>query len=367
MAAAPILEPRTRDELVELARAASRDRTPLPPVSTRHLDRVIAHEPGDLTLTAECGVTIRAVQDLLASRRQFVAFDPPDPAAATIGGVIAAGRDGPMAARFGLVRDQVLGLTVVNGDGRVTKAGGRVVKNVTGYDLCRLYTGSRGALGIILEATVRVKPRPERGLRLSYGFESEAAAVERGWRLREKVPEIASIQVVRKGRQARLHVLAVGLAPFVEAVAGEVDALCSGSDGRTAEDCDPLAFRVASPPGGTAVVQVATLPAKLFEAGAAIDGMLTPPIGVVWDVLRGVRESWHEAGRPPFRDERALDALLAKHGATLDCPEDPGLAATIAERFPSQVPGGAGLMEELRKAFDPEGVLATNPLLTRPR
>src|SRR5688572_32886474 len=134
-----ILAPRTQEELAEHVRAAARDRTPIfvtggagrpghvpgtaRVISTRGLDRVVAHEAGDLTLTAECGLSVEGAQGVLGRHRQFLAFDD---RGASLGSVIARGKDGLMAARYGMIRDQVLGLTVVNGDGRVTHCGGRV-------------------------------------------------------------------------------------------------------------------------------------------------------------------------------------------------------------------------------------------------
>jgi FAD/FMN-containing dehydrogenase len=368
MAAESPPAPRSVEELAASVRAAARDRSPVfvgrGALSLRSLDRIVAHEPGDLTITAEAGVTIAAIQDALAPHRQFVALDPPDPRAATLGGVIAAAVDGPMAARFGMARDQVLGVTVVNGDGRVTKAGGRVVKNVTGYDLCRLYAGSRGALGIIAEATVRVRPRPEKARRAVYEFARPEDALERAWKVRGALPEAASICVVRGAgpSDVRLSIFVAGLAPLVEALSAEADAACRPFAGRDVLHCDPLAFRAASPPAGATIVRLSALPAGLAALAAEADPLLAPQLGSVWDVLRGVRESWHAPGRAPFLDEKRLDGVLAKHRATLAVDPDAGFAAALASRFPSQVPGGLELMRSLKAALDPAGIL--NPGVT---
>jgi FAD/FMN-containing dehydrogenase len=353
----PISAPKTREELAAIVAASARDGRPVTPgtLSIRGLSRVVAHEPGDLTLTAECGITIAAIQELLAGHRQFVALDPPDPHR-TLGDVLASGRDGPLSARFGSVRDQVLGLTVVNGDGRITRCGGRVVKNVTGYDLCRLYTGSGGGLGIIVEATVRLRPVPESCRRLDFAYPDESVAFERSWELRARVPEIAAIQIARGPEGGAVaSAIVAGLEAFVEVAAGEVEAVL----GRPVFDApwDPRSLRVASPPPAARTLLVAALPGEWRDLGAALAPVISRPLGFVHDVVRGVRESWHAPEIPLFPDEPALDSLLARHGATLDCPDDPGFQATLLGRLPSQVPGGIELMRSLKRALDPAGIL----------
>lgn len=130
-------------------------------VSTERLNHLIEHAAGDLTVTVEAGTKLADIQDALRSSRQFVALDPPTPKSATIGGIIATAAAGSWRQRYGGVRDQLLGITFVRADGQIAKAGGRVVKNVAGYDLMKLFTGSYGTLGIITSATFRVYPLPE--------------------------------------------------------------------------------------------------------------------------------------------------------------------------------------------------------------
>lgn len=122
------------------------------------LDRVVEHAVGDLTVTVEAGVHLETLRDLLAEHDQWL---PPDPGGrGTVGGWIAADRRGVHAGGFGSARDFLIGATVADGQGRLARAGGRVVKNVAGYDLMKLLTGSLGEFGIVLEATFRVLPRP---------------------------------------------------------------------------------------------------------------------------------------------------------------------------------------------------------------
>ncbi|MBD2327032.1 FAD-binding oxidoreductase [Alkalinema sp. FACHB-956] len=124
-------------------------------------NRVIDHAVGDLTVTVEAGLTLAELQRSLATAGQFLAIDPSYPNHATIGGIIATGDTGALRHRYNSVRDMVLGVTFVRSDGQLVKAGGRVVKNVAGYDLMKLLTGSYGTLGVITQVTLRVYPIPE--------------------------------------------------------------------------------------------------------------------------------------------------------------------------------------------------------------
>ncbi len=130
-------------------------------ISTERINQLIEHAVGDLTVTVEAGMKFSHLQAILADHRQFLALDPSAPESATIGGIIATADTNSLRQRYGSVRDQLLGITFVRADGQIAKAGGRVVKNVAGYDLMKLFTGSYGTLGIISQATFRVYPLPE--------------------------------------------------------------------------------------------------------------------------------------------------------------------------------------------------------------
>src|SRR3989441_1266564 len=171
------LAPASADELAEAVGAADRDGQAVAPVGggtqldlgmpparldvvidTTALDRVVEYEPADLTITVEAGIRFSTLQRLLAEQGQFLAFDPPAEDAATLGGLIATNASGPLRFAYGTARDLVLGTRVVNPDGVLTHAGGRVVKNVAGYDLNKLYIGSLGTLGIIVELSLKLAP-----------------------------------------------------------------------------------------------------------------------------------------------------------------------------------------------------------------
>ncbi|GAB3687592.1 FAD-binding oxidoreductase [Actinocorallia lasiicapitis] len=135
-------------------------------LDTRRLSRVIEHAAGDLVVTVEAGLPIERLQALLATENQQLALDVPyggavAEAGSTVGGVISAGVAGPRRLLYGSVRDLLIGVTAVRADGTIVKSGGKVVKNVAGYDLGKLYTGAFGTLGLIVAASFRLHPVPE--------------------------------------------------------------------------------------------------------------------------------------------------------------------------------------------------------------
>jgi glycolate oxidase FAD binding subunit len=152
-------------------------------LSLQRLNRIVDYQPADMTVTAEAGLTLARLQEILGEHGQWLPVDPPLPEQATIGGIIAANLSGPARLSQGTIRDFLLGLKVVQADGTVIKGGGRVVKNVAGYDLPKLYCGSFGTLGVIVEATFKVRPRPEVQTLLSLAFPSPEKAMELGLRL----------------------------------------------------------------------------------------------------------------------------------------------------------------------------------------
>lgn len=129
---------------------------------TTQLDRVIEHTPSDMVVTVEAGVRLEALQAQLAKSGQFLPLDPVSSPGHTIGGLIATGWSGPLRFRYGSVRDFLIGIRVALPDGKLASAGGRVVKNVSGYDLMKLHIGALGSLGVIVAASFKLFPRPLR-------------------------------------------------------------------------------------------------------------------------------------------------------------------------------------------------------------
>ena len=148
-------------------------------LSTSRLDQVLEYEPADLTVTVEAGIRLAALQAKLAEHGQYFSLDPPYADRCTIGGITATNASGPSRLRFGGARDLVLGMRVVQSIGTVAKSGGKVVKNVAGYDLNKLYLGSFGTLGVITEVSLKLQPLPEieRNILLTFANIGEAVNV----------------------------------------------------------------------------------------------------------------------------------------------------------------------------------------------
>ena len=144
------------------------------------LNQLVDLQPADLTVRAQAGMTLASLSTALAREGKFVPLGAPQPARATVGGILAAGISGPLRAAYGLPRDWLIGISVVAADGTASKAGGQVVKNVTGYDLNRLYTGSLGTLAVITEAVFKLAPAPAEWAVIAAAFDDDAAAVSAG-------------------------------------------------------------------------------------------------------------------------------------------------------------------------------------------
>jgi glycolate oxidase FAD binding subunit len=147
-------------------------------LDTTALTRLVHYEPNDLTITVEAGMTLAELQRTLAANGQYLPADPPPSDAVTIGGLLATARPGAWRHHMPGQRDLVLGITSVQPDGTLTHSGGRVVKNVSGYDLHRMHTGALGAFGVIVEATFKLAPAPTATRTLGVECESLAHAAE---------------------------------------------------------------------------------------------------------------------------------------------------------------------------------------------
>jgi glycolate oxidase FAD binding subunit len=225
------LRPANREELAEALRAAAHERLAVVPwgggvglagadAPTRYdlaldltaLDRIVAYEPEDFTLTAECGVTMTALVDAVATRGQELPLECAHASRATFGGVLAANSVGPRRLRFGSPRDRILGAHFALGDGTLVKSGGRVVKNVAGYAIHRLLCGSRGALGVFVEAAIKLAPAPHTRLAMIWAIDAKTLADS------ERYASLARLEPawwVVLGRDAARGIAGLPDAPFV--------------------------------------------------------------------------------------------------------------------------------------------------------
>jgi glycolate oxidase FAD binding subunit len=192
-------------------------------VTTERLNRVLEHEAGDLTCTVESGIRLSALQAVLARDGQRLSLDPPgDP---TIGALLAENLSGPLRHRFGAPRDLVLGATLVLGDGTIANAGGKVVKNVAGYDLARLACGSRGRLAFVARASLRLHPIPKATRTLVTEPDDVTTAVAA---LLASRLQPSALDVLHPGR---LAILFEGAERAVEAQLGTARELVGGAEG----------------------------------------------------------------------------------------------------------------------------------------
>ena len=169
------------------------------------LNRVTDYQPADLTATVEAGIPLEDMRRELAHGEKLAPLEAPFPGRATIGGILATNCSGPLRFAYGLPRDWLIGVTVVGADGQETKSGGRVVKNVTGYDLNKLYTGSLGTLGVIVEASFKLTPRAEARAGLAASFPTLKDALAAGRSLVSQVFVPQGVQVANRAAAERLH------------------------------------------------------------------------------------------------------------------------------------------------------------------
>lgn len=156
-----IVTPSNTGQLAQSLAEASARKEKIQRVDLGALDRVVEHTPEDMTVTVEAGVTLPALQATLARHRQWLPLDPPRPEQLTISELINTNASGPRRFGCGTVRDFLIGITIALADGRIIHSGGKVVKNVAGYDLAKLFIGACGSLGVVVETTFKLRPLPE--------------------------------------------------------------------------------------------------------------------------------------------------------------------------------------------------------------
>lgn len=185
-------------------------RAPLPeavPLYTSALNRIVEYNPADLTITVEAGAALGDIQAALSAHGQWLPWEPPTSQRATIGGLLAAGVSGPLRLGYGTPRDWLLGMRVVLGDGRLVKSGGKVVKNVAGYDTHKAQLGALGTLGVITEVTLKVAPLPEQLATLVFTCGDRMLAWNLAEQLRQRPLAPVSL-VLSEGEQTPVMLLA---------------------------------------------------------------------------------------------------------------------------------------------------------------
>jgi glycolate oxidase FAD binding subunit len=264
---------------------------------------VIDYVPGDLTITVKSGTTLKEIEDITAAEGQWFPLDPFGSKDGTIGATIATGSFGPLAAAFGRARDLVLGIEFITGDGKSVRGGGRVVKNVAGFDLVRLITGSWGTLGVITEATLRLYSRHANSITLGLGVSDSATALQQRINSVLSAPGIPySVELIDAGVASRLDLaekpqILVRLGGNDAAVAAQRSAIESLGGARMIDMQVWENFRTLEDSTGSAppvVIRLSTIPQQVGRLWHEIHGALeeqpafvhsTPSLGIVRCIL----------------------------------------------------------------------------------
>ncbi len=356
-------------------------------VSTRNLTGITLYSPTELILSARAGTPVAEIEAVLAARGQHMIAEPPDFAAlfatsapATIGGTVAANLSGPRRVAWGATRDHVMGLRAVNGTGEVLRAGGRVLKNVTGLDLCKLLTGSHGTLGVITEVTLKVLPAPERRATLvipgldpvrgvaalsaalgsPYGVsaaaylpaEAAAQVPALSWIGQSatlmRLEDFASSVLYRSGR-LRADLASFGLAEILDEGA-------TRAAWASVRDATPLA---AAPE--QAIWRVSVRP----SAGPAIAAACAA-LGAAWFMDWGGGLIWI-AGPATEAAHAAIRRAATEARGTWMLFRAPDALRLAVDIIPPEPPTLARISARVQAAFDPNGILNPGRLRAAPR
>lgn len=343
-----IVEPHSAEETAEILRAANEDGASVIPrgggtksdwgnpprrtdilLSTANLNRVIEHAWADLTVTVEAGCTIAELQRTLAHHGQRLAVDPLWPEKATVGGVLSTNDTGTLRLRYGGLRDLVIGVTLALADGTLARSGGKVVKNVAGYDLSKLVTGAFGTLGVITSATFRLHPLPKHTHTVTAAVPDLAAMQLLLSKILDAQLVPAAIQVRAGAGAPQIDVLFEGTE---EGIYAQVDRL---REMTPLTDTDAEVFRRLD-----AGAKISVLPARIAETLEALDGYaVVEATGLGWvqsHHLSQMREKIEAMGGSLvlMRPYNSLDAWGATAGG---------------DALP--------LMRAIKRRFDPRGIL----------
>jgi glycolate oxidase FAD binding subunit len=381
-----VVEPATMEETSEVMKLASREGLAVslrgggtkmglgnPPrrvdliLSTARMDRIIEHVPGDQIVRVQAGVKLQDLQENLAESDQMLGVDPPEEGA-TVGGIVAANSSGPRRLRYGTIRDLIIGVKVVLADGTVAKAGGKVVKNVAGYDLSKLFTGSLGTLGVIAEANFRLHPIRETARTVFLEVDDHAKIANAVQELTHSSLSqfvLDALEMRWEGGRGVIAALFEGIEPAVEAQSsaatevlrshGEANVL-DEDDGeefwerfaRRPWDAGDVGLKIGSPPSDlTAVLDSVVGAAE--RAGVEVSLSGHAGTGVTFAGLSGGEDALVEV-------IEEVREIRLRRGGSVVVQEAP---LTIKERLEVWGSGGdyLGLTRRVKEKFDPGYIL----------
>ena len=351
------MRPDTPEEAAELLRTLGEQGRPVHPrgggtkdwgpvaedavvVETGGLARILEHNVGDFTAVLEAGVPLAEAQAEFAEHGQVLAIDPPPFDATTVGGVMAANDSGPLRHRYGSMRDLVVGATIALSDGTLARSGGKVIKNVAGYDLGKLFTGSFGTLGLIARIAVRLHPLPPTTASAAGAADDPALLGEAARALAAKPLEADCLDVEWRAGAGRLLVRFGSAAAGDQATATAAQMRALGlTDCAVVEDDDELWEKQRERQRGSCVLKVSgrvtDLPA-VCRTGAAVTGR--PALGLYWLSL----------APDPAAVTAVREALAPRACTLLDAPP-----ALRADAWAAPEPGALAVMARLKERFDP--------------
>lgn len=352
---------------------------PLVLVSSRRMTQILEYEPADLTLTVQAGATLQAIGEWVGGHGQWLPMDPPPNDRGTVGAMLATGSRGPLSHAFGGPRDLTLGMGLATGDGRLLNLGGRVVKNVAGFDLVRVTVGSWGTLGLITSATLRLFPRPEVDAVLTlHGAQDEMDGAARA--VAGLPVEPAGIQVHTGAGGSTLCVRVMGSRDEVEDVSQRIRAAVVQRRWERLEGSPAsvmLDMLRAMELGRRLAFRMSMLPSRIREARTLLSDFSSTVAGL--DV--GSPETIYEAGTGLLRvgvdteggcQDHATQCIaalaqlgdaVAALGGSLRLVHAPPAVRASHEPWPS---GGSTteLVSGILGVFDPEGVLPGHRLVS---
>jgi glycolate oxidase FAD binding subunit len=350
-----IIQPASTSELAEIIRQAVADSEPLcvsrsgpldshtqcRPLSLERMQAVVDYPARDMTITVQAGMTVARLREILAAEHQQLPIDCCDPQM-TVGALVASDVSGPRQFGRGTLRDYLIGMEAVDGQGRVFHAGGRVVKNVAGYDLCRLMVGSRGTLGVLTQLTFKVVPIPEHSLVTSFHYDSRQALAESLDRLNQSkaVPVVLDFDC-RNSQSCYLHIGLEGSSPDI----------CTWQSECIAEDChngqaasvaqDVPQYCSSFSAGWDAFdIRIRTLPSKLPAIVHALAERGIPSVGHAGNGIILIDNTSHDETL-----RTTCEALVQEHGGNVVqwAVDHPGTSDNMLTR-------------RLRQTFDPHSV-----------
>ncbi len=331
-------------------------------VSTARLDRIVEYAPADQIVTVEAGIKLKSLQEQLLPNRQRLALDPPLPERAMLGGIIATNAYGPRRTRYGTVKDLIVGMTIVRPDGAIARGGGKVVKNVAGFDVPKLMVGSLGTLGMIATVTLRLHPLPdaERALLFTGCAAADVRALVNDMIAAQLEPAVAL--AIGEGREYMLCVRFEGFSAGVDAQVVALHAIAQRR-GRHVEELSPVdwapidAAHDAARTRNTLRVKISTPPSEFANVHEHVVSPLAAQLGDARAAAYPSAGIAFVSGNPP--DARVTETLAASRrlaeskGGTLVVTAAPAEIRAGIDVWGTP-PAAYGLMQALKQRFDPE-------------